>query len=137
MSYPSPIEQELSVFVTDTLKAVKPDLVVCSERKATAIVRALLERDKDRLPLTWDRVVSTAALSAFDWDELGAGVGDRISLSEGPEAAQPFRPELKPVDAYNSAILDHVDLRPLTLRRRAAKRVPDTFSGNTKGKTKR
>lgn len=44
------------------------------------------------------------------WDELGAGLGDRVAMSEGPEAAQPFRPEIKPVDAYNSAILDHLEI---------------------------
>jgi hypothetical protein len=33
-----------------------------------------------------------------------------IAISEGAEAAQPFRPELKPVDAYCAAILDSVDL---------------------------
>lgn len=42
------------------------------------------------------------------WDELGAGEGSLIALSESGEAAQPFRPELKPVDAYNSAILDEL-----------------------------
>jgi hypothetical protein len=35
-------------------------------------------------------------------------------LSEGPEAAQPFLPELKPVDAYNAGILDHLDIHPMT-----------------------
>ena len=44
------------------------------------------------------------------WDELGAGLGDRIAISEGPEAAQPFRPQVKPIDAYNSAILDQVSI---------------------------
>ena len=45
------------------------------------------------------------------WDQLGAGIGSRIAVSDGAEAAQAFRPELKPVDAYCSAILDaiHVD----------------------------
>lgn len=42
------------------------------------------------------------------WDERGAGLGHLIALSEGAEGAQPFRPELKPVDAYNAAVLDHV-----------------------------
>ena len=28
------------------------------------------------------------------WDELGVGYGDIVALSEGGEAAQPFRPEL-------------------------------------------
>ena len=44
------------------------------------------------------------------WDENGAGVGSLIAMSEGAEATQPFRPELKPVDAYASAILDEINL---------------------------
>jgi ethanolamine utilization protein EutN len=40
------------------------------------------------------------------YDELGAGVGHRIAFSEGREAAQPFYPEVKPIDAYCAAILD-------------------------------
>lgn len=44
------------------------------------------------------------------YDELGANLTTHIALSEGGEAAQPFRPELKPVDAYNAAILDQIDL---------------------------
>ena len=43
------------------------------------------------------------------WDELGAGQGSLVALSESSEAAQPFRPEIKPVDAYNAAILDTID----------------------------
>jgi microcompartment protein CcmK/EutM len=45
------------------------------------------------------------------YDELGAGLGSRIAFSEGGEAAQPFLPAVKPVDAYNAAILDDVQLR--------------------------
>ena len=44
------------------------------------------------------------------WDENGAGLGNLVAISEGAEATQPFRPDLKPVDAYASAILDSVDL---------------------------
>jgi ethanolamine utilization protein EutN len=44
------------------------------------------------------------------YDELGAGLGSLIAVSEGREAAQPFGPEGKPIDAYNAAILDHIDL---------------------------
>ena len=44
------------------------------------------------------------------WDENGAGLGSLIAVSEGAEATQPFRPDLKAVDAYASAILDEVDL---------------------------
>jgi ethanolamine utilization protein EutN len=43
------------------------------------------------------------------WDELGGGHGSRIAMSEGPEASRPFIPEIKPVDAYNAAILDELD----------------------------
>lgn len=42
------------------------------------------------------------------YDNLGAGVGARIGFSEGGEAAAPFHPEKKPVDAYCACILDTV-----------------------------
>ncbi len=45
------------------------------------------------------------------WDDLGVGMGQRMAISEGGEAAQPFYPEAKPVDAYNAAILDQIDIR--------------------------
>lgn len=44
------------------------------------------------------------------WDALGAGMHNRIAMSEGSEAAQPFRPAMKPVDAYNAALLDKIEL---------------------------
>jgi ethanolamine utilization protein EutN len=44
------------------------------------------------------------------YDELGAGMGSRIAFSEGREAAQPFHPDTKPIDAYNAAILDTIHL---------------------------
>lgn len=44
------------------------------------------------------------------WDELGTRDGDLIALSEGPEAAQPFRPEVKAIDAYATALLDHLNI---------------------------
>jgi ethanolamine utilization protein EutN len=42
------------------------------------------------------------------YDNLGAGSGHRIGLSEGGEAAAPFLPDKKPVDAYCAALLDQV-----------------------------
>ncbi len=42
------------------------------------------------------------------YDNLGVGVGARIGFSEGGEAAAPFHPEKKPVDAYCACILDMV-----------------------------
>lgn len=45
------------------------------------------------------------------YDEMGAGPGCTIAVSEGREAAQPFHPEVKPIDAYCAAILDSVYLK--------------------------
>lgn len=45
------------------------------------------------------------------WDICGAGVGDLVALAEGPEAAQPFRPQIKPIDASIVALIDQVDLK--------------------------
>jgi carbon dioxide concentrating mechanism protein CcmL len=39
------------------------------------------------------------------YDELGAGVGQQIAISEGREAACPF-PKPTPVDAYCAALVD-------------------------------
>ena len=50
------------------------------------------------------------------WDELGCGNGSLIGLAEGPEAAQPFRPEIKPVDAYAAAILDNLNLHESSVK---------------------
>ncbi|MFP4223160.1 MAG: EutN/CcmL family microcompartment protein [Phycisphaeraceae bacterium] len=44
------------------------------------------------------------------YDELGAGTGQIIAISEGREACQPFDPRRVPIDAYCAAILDTVQL---------------------------
>lgn len=44
------------------------------------------------------------------FDELGANAGSLIAVSDGAEAAAPFHPDTKPIDAYNAAILDQVDI---------------------------
>jgi len=56
--------------------------------------------------LTGERGQPAEELTVYD--ELGAGVGHRIAISEGREAAQPFHPNEKPIDAYNAAVLDAV-----------------------------
>ena len=48
------------------------------------------------------------------FDEYGAGAGSMVAVSEGAEAAAPFHPEVKPVDGYNAAILDAIELDPST-----------------------
>jgi ethanolamine utilization protein EutN len=34
-----------------------------------------------------------------------------IAITEGPEASQPFHPNTKPIDAYNAAILDQIEVK--------------------------
>ena len=51
------------------------------------------------------------------WDELGAGLGSVVSVAEGSEAAQPFRPAIKPVDAYVAAILDELEVDQTLVKR--------------------
>jgi ethanolamine utilization protein EutN len=43
-------------------------------------------------------------------DELGASAGQLVAFTEGREAANPFWPELVPVDAYVAMIVDAVDV---------------------------
>jgi len=65
------------------------------------------------VPLTLSDLTGTTQPTAEElivYDDLGTGIGHRIAFSEGGEAAQPFHPQLKPVDAYNAAILDSIDL---------------------------
>lgn len=66
------------------------------------------------VPLTWAELAGAplAGEALVLLDELGAGVGCRVAFSEGVEAAQPFFPDYKPVDAYCAAILDHIDVQP-------------------------
>ena len=61
------------------------------------------------VPLSWDNLLGKSDEPVEEvvvFDELGAGLGSRIALSEGQEAAMPFSPAVKPIDAYNAAILD-------------------------------
>ena len=44
------------------------------------------------------------------FDDRGAGQGSRVGFSEGGEAAVPFLPAKKPVDAYCACILDQVSV---------------------------
>ncbi|MFQ3650076.1 MAG: EutN/CcmL family microcompartment protein [Gemmataceae bacterium] len=45
------------------------------------------------------------------YDELGAALDMKVALGEGGEAAAPFLPDKKPVDAYCAALLDHLELK--------------------------
>ncbi|HUY35738.1 MAG TPA: EutN/CcmL family microcompartment protein [Pirellulales bacterium] len=65
------------------------------------------------LTATVEDSVDKVAETVVVYDELGAGQGSLIAISEGGEAAQPFLPAEKPVDAYNAAILDQIDVKPM------------------------
>ncbi len=63
------------------------------------------------VPVLWDQLLAATAEPAEETvvlDELGAGIGVQIAMSEGREAAMPFHPDIKPVDAYNAALLDRL-----------------------------
>ena len=85
-----------------TLNRAHPSLKGASFRLAT--------------PLSWDNLAGRSDQPLEEIvviDELGAGLGSRIAISEGREAAMPFHPEIKPIDAYNAAIIDtlHYELQ--------------------------
>ena len=44
------------------------------------------------------------------FDEMNAGDGSLLAVSESAEAAAPFHPDTKPIDAYNAAILDTINV---------------------------
>ena len=61
------------------------------------------------LTLPW-KTDTFSGVEKFDpaivvYDQLGAGVGQQIAISEGREAACPF-PSPTPVDAYCAALVD-------------------------------
>ncbi|MDA7980638.1 MAG: carbon dioxide concentrating mechanism protein CcmL [Pirellulales bacterium] len=55
--------------------------------------------------------LSTEPVTAYD--DLHAGVGSLIAFTEGREASAAFHPNVKPIDAYLTAILDRLDVAPL------------------------
>src|SRR5262245_52030648 len=67
------------------------------------------------VPQTLPELLSEGAGAAEElvvYDELGVGLDQTILLSEGGEAAQPFYPTLKPIDAYNAGIIDTLYVHP-------------------------
>lgn len=65
------------------------------------------------LPMTFEALTEGSRMRGEDlvvYDNLGAGPGALIGLSEGREAANPFHPEKAPVDAFCACLLDEIDL---------------------------
>jgi microcompartment protein CcmK/EutM len=61
-----------------------------------------LEALKERSPPRGEEVIAH--------DDLGAGPGSLIGLSEGREAANPFGTHRTPVDAYRACLIDQLSL---------------------------
>jgi len=84
---------------TVTLSRAHPDLSTGRWRLVTPL---------DRKGLSGDLAGRGEPFALFD--ELGAGEGSLVAIAEGPEAAAPFHPAIKPIDAYNAAILDAIEI---------------------------
>lgn len=84
---------------TVTLSRLHPEMK-SSTLRCVEVVNTIDEIDKQ--PLGGETVVA--------WDLCGCGDGDLVALAEGPEAAQPLKPSVKPIDASIVAILDEIDL---------------------------
>ncbi len=85
--------------------------VVLSERiPELPIGRWLLVSPMGRKELQSDnRDEISAESSPVVFDDLGAGLGDLVGYTEGGEAIKPFDHPV-PIDAYNSCILDSVEI---------------------------
>ncbi len=72
--------------------------------------RFLLVEVQDRFSLSGKDRKSSESLIVYD--HLGATEGDMIAFTESREACMPFYPEkIVPLDAYNAAILDAIDVK--------------------------
>ena len=72
--------------------------------------RFVIVEVQDRFALAGQPRKSKESLVAYD--NIGATDGDLIAFAESREACMPFYPEkIVPLDAYNAAILDRVDVK--------------------------
>ena len=88
------------VIGTVTLSRAHPSLT--GARWVIAVPFSLKALKDDQPPDGEDLVV---------FDNQGAGNGQRIAFSEGGEAAAPFHPDKKPVDAYCACIIDQLTIK--------------------------
>lgn len=71
--------------------------------------RFLILEVQDRNALAGKTNKGSDTLIAYD--TMGAGLDDLVAFTESREACQPFYPEkIVPLDAYVTAILDHVKI---------------------------
>lgn len=83
------------------LKELKPGKYLLVEVLDAHSLAGLDERAPREKPMPEALVV---------FDDLGAGFGQLIAISEGAEATQPFRPHKMPIDAYAAAIIDSIQM---------------------------
>ena len=88
-----------------TLTPRLPELAAGTYVIAEALDGPAVRGHRDRAPRG-----SEASESLVVFDQLGAGVGQLIAVSEGREAAVPFHPARVPIDAYAAAIVDTLDV---------------------------
>ena len=83
-------------------------------RAGSLLLAEPLDGDAVRSPGASALRSSPTPESLVVFDELGAGDGQLIAVSEGREATMPFYPDKVPIDAYAAAILDavHIDEKP-------------------------
>lgn len=65
------------------------------------------------LPLPMGALTEGSSVRGEDvvaYDQLGAGPGSVIGLSEGREAANPFGKAKTPIDAYCACLIDHISI---------------------------
>lgn len=82
-----------------TLSRWEPSLTGASWKLAVPLMHAGLKRDADG---------RTEPIVIFD--EMGAGNGSLMAVTESAEASTPFHPNTKPIDAYCAALLDTVSV---------------------------
>jgi microcompartment protein CcmK/EutM len=71
--------------------------------------RFLIVEVQDRFSLSGETRKTSEYMVSYD--HLGATDGDMIAIAESREACMPFYPEKRvPLDAYNAAILDRVEI---------------------------
>ena len=90
-----------TVTLSSRLPSLKAGRLLIADALDRQALRGLKEGATRAAPMPESLVV---------YDELGAGKGELIALSEGREACMPFHPDRVPIDAYNAAIIDSVDM---------------------------
>lgn len=105
MSCFSTVERQILKFIDSVVEREHIDLIVCSERKATAVLRALISEVKDGFRWEWRRTLSTAAMSQFEWSKFE---GAKVLLFD--ELVHHGKTLERYEEALNGYVPDHVEV---------------------------